>query len=89
MQELLFLKDEVNCQNQKDETNQVIPLKRFTLKDDQSECGEYDEGDDFLKHFQLDQREWPSVLMKANPVRRDLETIFKKSDTPTDEDNRD
>ena len=61
----------------------MIPLKRFVLAEKQHEGGEDDKRDYLLNHFQLPQRERPPVFDAADPVGRNLKTVFEQSDAPT------
>ena len=61
----------------------MIPLKRFVLAEKQHEGGEDDKRDYLLNHFQLPQRERPPVFDAADPVGRNLKTVFEQGDAPT------
>jgi hypothetical protein len=60
----------------------VVPAQMLA-EIDQCEDGEDAEGDDLLDHFELDRREVPGT----DPVRRNLQAVFKESDAPADQDD--
>jgi hypothetical protein len=65
----------------------VIPPKGKIFEKDQRESRKDDKRDHLLDHLQLDKGERASLLLETDPVGRHLETIFKKSNPPADEDN--
>lgn len=75
--------NKIDGQYQTAEPCDVIPLKRFVLAEKQHEGGEDDKRDYLLNHFQLPQRERPPVFDAADPVGRNLKTVFEQGDAPT------
>jgi hypothetical protein len=54
------------------------------MKRNDRKKGENDERDDLLKHFELHKRKRSSIPDEADSVGRNLTTIFKKRNTPTE-----
>ena len=65
----------------------MIPFKGKVFEKDQGKSREDDQRDHLLDHLELDQVEGAAFLLETDPVGGHLETIFKKSNPPTDEDN--
>ena len=62
--------------------DQVVPLERLAeekIRDDR----EYHQGDAFLHDLQLHQ----GKRLRADPIRRDLEDIFKECHRPANQDH--
>lgn len=78
--------DKIHRQHQKNEPDKVVPFQRLVFEQQQGECGKYKQGDDLLRHFELDEGERPAVFFVTNAVGRHHQAIFHKSDQPTDED---
>lgn len=83
----LFPEDEIDGQNQADETRQVVPPQGVRFHEDDGEDREDQQGDDFLDHFELPDREGASQLGAADAVGRDLETVFEQGDPPAEQDD--
>lgn len=83
----LFAEDEIDGQNQADETRQVVPPQGVRFHEDDGEDREDQQGDDFLDHFELPDREGASQLGAADAVGRDLETVFEQGDPPAEQDD--
>src|SRR5690606_32120921 len=85
----LFLKHEIDGQNQKYKRIHVVQTECFGFEHYQRKYRKHHQGDDFLDHFQLDQGKRSSIVLESNSVRRNLEHILKQSDSPTDQYDRD
>ena len=66
----------------------MIPFKRLVLKKEKYEYRKHDQRYRFLKYFQLPQAERPAGYVAADAVCRNLKAVFKKSDAPTQNDDR-
>lgn len=73
----LSLKNKIYSQNKKDKADKVIQSERFVFKEQQGECHKYNQCDDFLNNFQLNQRKRPPAFPEPNPVGRYLKHVFK------------
>jgi len=49
-----FLENKIDCEDQKNKTDNVIKPKGFVFENEQCEDGKDDQGDHLLDHFQLD-----------------------------------
>ena len=63
----------------------MIPVERFTLKEDGDKYGEYGERDDLLYHLQLHQGIGASVASKTDSVGGHLTHILRHSQKPREE----
>src|SRR5690554_6740629 len=84
-----LLKDKVDCQYQKAESDQMVHFDRFVFEENHREDHEHHESDDFLKDFEFDQREGSTVFFKADSIGRHLKEVFKEGDAPTDHHDTD
>ncbi len=64
----LFYKYKIYCKYQQYEGYYVVPRKCFSLETECYYCSEHDDGDGFLYYFQLYQREWAAVDIRADAV---------------------
>lgn len=76
------MKNKEHRQGDASKSRDVIPPQPFA-EIGNGEDREDGECDDFLNRFELRGREF----VRTNAVCGDLETIFKESDAPTDEDH--
>lgn len=86
MEELLF-EDEVNRQNQKNCSDQMIQFEGFGFESNQGENHEDYQCDHLLDNFQFDQGKWSSVSGKTDFVGWNLKHIFEECDAPADQDD--
>lgn len=80
----LLHEDEVDGGNEADESSQMIPMQTLALEEDIGNDGEDDEGNTFLYHLELNQREWSAIVDKAHAVGRHLTAVFKEGYRPTE-----
>ena len=80
----LLHEDEVDGSNEADESSQMIPMKTLPLEEDVGYDGEDDEGNTFLYHLELNQREWSAIVHEAHAVGWHLTTVFKEGYRPTE-----
>ena len=66
----------------------MIPTKGFILKKQQRENHKNDQSNHFLYDFKLHQAKRTAIAFKPNAIGRHLKKIFKQSQSPTDQDNR-
>ena len=66
----------------------MVQFDGFILEKEQSENHKHDQCDDFLKDFQLNQRKRTSIFFETDPIGWNLEDVFKKSNSPTDQYDR-
>ncbi len=64
----------------------MVPFKPL-LENDNGENHKHQEGYGFLYCFQLNKAEGTAILFKTDTIRRYLEQIFEKCQTPTDKYN--
>ena len=67
----------------------MVPMQLLALKHHASDDSEYGEGNYFLNHFQLHQREWTTIANKAYLVGWHLKGVLKEGDCPRKEDDED
>ena len=65
----------------------MVPPQGVRFHEDDGEDREDQQGDDFLDHFELPDREGASQLGAADAVGRDLETVFEQGDPPAEQDD--
>ena len=63
----------------------MIPMKTFSLEHQHSHNRKHRKRDYFLYDFQLKKGKRSAITDKANFVTRYLETVFKKCDTPREQ----
>ena len=85
----LLQKSEENGQDQQAESHKMVPMEGLSLEQEMGDDGENRQGNHFLDHFQLDERERTSVLREAHPVGGHHKRVFKKGDAPGKEDDAD
>jgi hypothetical protein len=83
MRWLLKPKGEKDRSDNQGVRDKIVPFHWRSKKSKGDDC-ENDQGDAFLKNFQL--RHGP--LLGANSVGRNLENIFKEGDAPAQEDHQ-
>ena len=79
----LFLENKIDRQNQKTKPNEMIEPKSLGLEENQRENHKYDQRNDFLNDFELNQRKRSAMLARADAIGWHLKAIFKKSNAPT------
>ena len=67
----------------------MVPVEMFTLKHEGGYHREDRERNDFLYHFELDERERSAVADEADAVGRHLGAVFEESDSPRKQDDSD
>lgn len=82
-----LLKNKINRQHQKAETYQVVPFECLVFEEQGGEKGKHHQGNDFLQHFEFDQRKGTAVFAEADAVGGYLEKIFEQGNAPADEYN--
>lgn len=65
----------------------MVEAEGFGLEENEGEDDEHCEGYDLLDHLELHQRKRSAVCLETDTVRRYLQYVFKKCDSPTDENN--
>lgn len=65
----------------------MIPTKSFAFEYQRSDNNKNTQADNLLYDFELDKREWTSIFDIPYSIGRNLKTVFKKSNTPTDKNN--
>ena len=65
----------------------MVPVEGLSLEQEVGHDGENRQGNHFLDHFQLDERERTAVLREAHPVGGNHKGVFKEGDTPGKEDD--
>ena len=84
----LFLENKIDSKNQEQKTNGMIQTKRFRFEKQDRETSKNDQGNDLLNDFELPKVEWTAIFRKSNTIRRNLKTVFKKCDSPTNQYDR-
>ena len=69
-------KHKIHRRNQTNERRQMIPMQRFTFKEDSSEHCKNNKCYHLLDDFQLHQRKRASIAYKADAIGRYLTGIF-------------
>lgn len=67
----------------------MIPLKAFATQKEGGDDGEYSEGDNLLKHFELHKAHRTAVADITDTIGRHHKTILEEGDTPREEDHTD
>jgi len=60
----------------------MVPMQLLPLEDQVGYHAEDNQGDDFLYDFQLHQREWTTIINKADSVGRHLAAVFEEGNCP-------
>lgn len=60
----------------------MVPMQLLPLEDQVGYHAEDNQGDDFLYDFQLHQREWTTIINKADSVGRHQETVLYAGNHP-------
>ena len=84
----LFLKNKIHGQYQKAKSHCMIPAKGFILKKEQREKHKNDQSNHFLNDFKLHQSKRSAIAFIPNAIGWNLKKVFKQSQSPTDQDNR-
>jgi len=82
-----FHKDEVNRTYNQQERKDMIPMEVLPLEQYVGYNGKHTKADTFLNDFQLNERKWASVFLKADTVGRNLTTILEKGYPPRKSDD--
>lgn len=83
-----LLKNKINRQHQKAKAQQVVPFEHLVFEEQGGKERENHQGDDFLQHFELDQRKGTAIFAEADAVGGHLKKILKQGDAPADEHHR-
>ena len=83
--ELLF-KNKIDRQNQKYESDNVVQAESLCFEEHNGENGEHCQRHNLLNNFQFDKTERSAVDVGPNTVGRNLKTVLKQRNAPTDED---
>lgn len=83
----LFFEYEEYCENEKDESDNVIPTQSLVFHYQQYDDGEDGERHSLLNHLQLPNRERSSELGTAAAIGRHHKTILGKCHEPTQTDD--
>ena len=62
--------------------SQMVPMKLLALKEHIGNDAKHQQGDNFLYHLELHQRERTAVPVKANAVGRHLAAIVEEGNEP-------
>jgi len=76
------VEDEKSTESDEHESDDVVPVDRFSEVPDRENC-KYGEGDDFLNGFQFHGTE----IAMPDAVGGNLEAIFKQSNAPAHKDH--
>ena len=85
---LFEAKNEIDGTDEQDAGYDMIPAY-LHVKRQCREDNEDHEGDDLLDDLQLHKRERSAVAFETDAVRRHLQTVLKKSDSPREQDHED
>ena len=80
---LVEAKDEPNGSYKAKSSCNMIPSE-LHVKGHHAEKDEYAERNHFLNHFELHEREGPTVFCKTYSVGRHLQAVFEKRNRPTE-----
>lgn len=83
----LLHKHEIDGCDEAKESCEVVPVKAFASESNYGEEGEDDECDNFLNNLQLHQCVGASVAFESDAVGGHLETVFKESESPGNEND--
>ena len=81
----LFAEYKIDCKDQAEETDGVIPAQRLGAENEQREDGKYRERYNLLNYLQLDQRERTAIFAEADTVGGHLEEVFEQRNTPANQ----
>ena len=79
---VLFHENEIDCTNDEQEGQNVIPVQVSALKQDVGDDGKDAQRYTFLDDLQLYKIERTAVALEADAVGRNLTTILKESNHP-------
>jgi hypothetical protein len=86
---MLLFKYKIHRQYKEYAAHRMVPPESFVFEKQHRKNDENHQRDHFLDHLELHQRKRAAVAFKTNPVRGNLEAIFKQCQSPADQNNRD
>jgi hypothetical protein len=84
----LFHEYKIDSKNHADECREVVPVESLIAEEVGGEDGEHCQGDDFLNHLELHQREWTAIALESYAVGGYHEEIFKQGNAPREKDDQ-
>ncbi len=85
MYTLLFLKNEIDREDQTAESDEMVHSEGLMFEHQQRKHRKHDQRDDLLYHLELKEAERAAIAIEADPIGRHLKGIFKQCDAPADE----
>lgn len=79
---LLFLENEIYCEDETEECCRMVPMEVLVLKHYMSHHCKDKQGYTFLNDLELNKGERSSIAFKTNSVSRHLTTILKECNSP-------
>ena len=83
----MFPESEDYSKEDEEETYKMVPADRLAFENSGDNDSEDNQRDGFLNDFQLHQREWTAVDLRANAVSGNHESVFKECHSPRREDD--
>ena len=84
LKSLLLFENEIHCQYEETESDEVIDAESLGLEHNEGKDGKDQQRDDLLDHLELKEAEGTAVATEADTVCGHLKGIFKQCDAPAD-----
>ena len=81
-----FHEHQIDGSHKTHKSQEMVPMQCLTLKKQVGNDGEDNQGDAFLYHLELYERERPAVARETYAVGRHLAAVFEESDAPREND---
>lgn len=82
-----FHKDKIDGSYEAAKSGNVVPMESLALEEHGHDDGEYEQGDDFLNHLELNERERTAVFDEAYAIGGNLANILKEGYAPREGDD--